>query len=332
MEFRKLNFWEHGRTRRLYEAVFPEDDKDFVDYYYRWKTKDNSIYAAEDSGGVRAMVHLNPFLVSVRGIVKRMHYVVAVATQEEYRHQGLMRRLLEMAERDVQAAGEDFIFLMPASEKIYLPFGYRFFCEQRRGILRGTESSGAEAGEYACGVYCRPLKQGEYSLLADFANRTLETSYEMFIYRDKAYYERLQEEQRCQGGEVMVICRRECGDAAAGEIADIAETGRIGLKACEHPEAREKMIGTFCTAVEHRPDGDMTELREIIFDPAYKDEVQGALSEFAGRQGKCRVLGCMPGFALEREQTIPLLMGKVPGDGAFCGGCIPEHIYINEVV
>lgn len=331
MEFRKLNFWEHGRTRRLYEAVFPEDDKDFVDYYYRWKTKDNSIYVAEDSGGVRAMVHLNPFLVSVRGSVRRMHYVVAVATQEEYRHQGLMRRLLEMAERDVRAAGEDFIFLMPAAEKIYLPFGYRFFCEQRRGILPGLHS-GVPNIEYNCGVYCRPLKQGEYGPLADFANRTLETSYEMFIYRDKAYYERLQEEQRCQGGEVMVICRGECRDAASGRHVEAAEKGGPDREACERPAVREKMIGTFCTAVERRPDREVTELREIIFDPAYKDEVQEALLEFAGRRGKCRVLGCMPGFALEREQTIPLLMGKVPGDGAFRGGCIPEHIFINEVV
>ena len=47
MKVRHLEQTEHGLTRPLYEEVFSEDSKRFVDYYYTEKTKDNQIYVAE---------------------------------------------------------------------------------------------------------------------------------------------------------------------------------------------------------------------------------------------------------------------------------------------
>ena len=44
MKVRHLEQTEHGLTRPLYEEVFSEDSKRFVDYYYTEKTKDNQIY------------------------------------------------------------------------------------------------------------------------------------------------------------------------------------------------------------------------------------------------------------------------------------------------
>lgn len=329
MEFRKLNPQEHDGTRSLYEEVFPEDDKAFVDYYYQWKTKDNIIYVAEDEAGIHAMVHLNPFLVSVRGSIQKMHYIVAVATQKEYRHQGLMRRLLAMAEQNMQRAGETFTFLMPASEQIYLPFGYRFFCEQRRGILQEQENSRQEVS--GAKVYYRPMERRECRTLARFVNQTLSASYEMFIYRDESYYERLQAEQRCQDGEVMVICRdrSDCID-----IHKCGESQGQDERQDENPEVQtqSEIIGTFCTAIDHRPDQDITELREIVFEPKYLVEVRSALSEFASQHGNCRVAGCMPELTLGQEKRVPLMMGKAPGGGSFCGGDVQGDIFINEVV
>ena len=40
MKIRKLETGEKLNTRKLYEEVFSEDSKDFVDYYYEEKVKD----------------------------------------------------------------------------------------------------------------------------------------------------------------------------------------------------------------------------------------------------------------------------------------------------
>ena len=41
MKIRKLETEEKQNTKKLYEEVFSEDSKDFVDYYYEEKVKDN---------------------------------------------------------------------------------------------------------------------------------------------------------------------------------------------------------------------------------------------------------------------------------------------------
>lgn len=397
MEIRRLKPCEHGRTRPLYEEIFPEDDAAFVDYYYTWKTRDNVIFVAEDGDGIHAMVHLNPFCVRYFGRDVQMHYIVAVATQPQYRHRGLMRSLLALAEQEMRDAGEPFTFLMPASEAIYRPFGYRFFAWQRRGILRGADdgdrcpvggcgeclvwddregladavggrfvdsdgerpvgddrgclandggehredaiggclvndgdmhsAAGAEAGRKvsdctnAAGITCRPLQPHEYDTAADFANAVLDKEYDMYVLRDGAYYERLCAEQRCQGGEVMAICRsiERNGDAAASHM----------------------IIGLFCTALND--DGQGLWFREVILALDCFSEAERALRAFAAPYGRVAVEGCQERLALEQAEVIPLMMGKAlcqAEDAEWLMRKMPEQmnnpkrrsIFLNEVV
>lgn len=357
MQIRRLETREHILTRPLYEEVFSEDESAFVDYYYSWKTKDNEIYVAEDETGIHAMIHLNPFFVRYQGNAQRLHYIVAVATQEKYRHQGLMRRLLAQAEQDMQKNGEPFTFLMPASEKIYTPFGYRFFGWQRRGrlsvvediseqaaegmfkleqsaarettALEGTERKKAEvAGFGASGkrkdIICRPAYPEEYEALANWTNTILEKQYELYVVRDSSYYKRLAAEQKSQGGAVMVIvvtkseALRGSGDEAAPEsIPEIVKTGQI--------------LGIFCTAMEE--DGTLV-FREVILDPEHALEAHHALGSYIASLGlkEVRVEGCQRELPLQDAQEIPLFMGKVPGEGIFTELPQRKKVFLNEVV
>ena len=56
MEIRKLSQEEHNKVRPLYEKVFTEDSKGFVDYYFSEKTRDNDIYVVEEDGEICAML------------------------------------------------------------------------------------------------------------------------------------------------------------------------------------------------------------------------------------------------------------------------------------
>lgn len=48
---RKLDRLEHAKTRALWETVFTEDPKKFLDYYYSVKTMENEIYVVEEDAG-----------------------------------------------------------------------------------------------------------------------------------------------------------------------------------------------------------------------------------------------------------------------------------------
>lgn len=324
MKIRKLDLTEHEKTRQLYETVFDEDEKAFVDYYYTWKTRDNVICVAEDENGIHAMLHLNPFQVSIYGEVRRLHYIVAVATEENYRHQGLMRRLLELAMREMSEAGEAFTFLMPADEAIYLPFGFRFAGWQRRGILTASR----ETEDRCCGLQkengnpngngwadhgsesvCRAVRPEEYQELADMVNSVLSEQNDIFIHRDISYYERLEAEQRSQNGHVMVILTG----------------GRI--------------TGTFCSAVWEGHDqeegeeeaGCRMELREVIVRKVYQEETFAVLRSYVNQKGNCRVAGCPEQLPLIHETRVPLIMIRELGEWKAAENA-GIKVFIHEVV
>lgn len=142
LTLRRLKPEEHGHTRALYEEAFFQDTKEFVDYYYRRKASRNEIYAALDEQGIYGMAHLNPVSVNWLGREQVLHYIVAVATQERFRRQGIMGELLRMALRDMSRRGEPFAFLMPAAEAIYSPYGFRRAWEWRwEEELNGAEET-----------------------------------------------------------------------------------------------------------------------------------------------------------------------------------------------
>ena len=125
MKIRKLESPKHQDSRKLYEEVFDEDSPSFVEYYYTEKTRDNQIYVVEEEGGIRSMLHLNPYRLYVNGSEKEVNYIVAVATQKEYRKRGYMASLLKRALQDMYRARESFTFLMPASETKIVVFKNR---------------------------------------------------------------------------------------------------------------------------------------------------------------------------------------------------------------
>ena len=123
-----LSAEERRRTRALYQAAFPEDTERFVDFYYQYKTRDNQILVLEQDGQIVSMLHRNPYTMIMNGYEFPADYIVAVATEKAFRHQGCMRKLLEKALNDMADQGMPFTFLMPASESIYAPFDFVWIC------------------------------------------------------------------------------------------------------------------------------------------------------------------------------------------------------------
>ena len=72
---KKLKSKERGLTRTLWEQVFTEDTKEFLDYYYTEKTKNNEIYVIETDHDIRAMMRLNPYVIQMgkKGSREQIH-------------------------------------------------------------------------------------------------------------------------------------------------------------------------------------------------------------------------------------------------------------------
>ena len=115
MELRKLEPGEHRNTRELWETVFSEDSKEFLDYYYYFKTKDNEIFVIEEDGGIRSMLQLNPYTLWIEEDSRPCHYIVGVATECAYRKRGYMGALLRRAMEEMYGRKEPFTFLMLAA-------------------------------------------------------------------------------------------------------------------------------------------------------------------------------------------------------------------------
>ena len=195
MEIRKLERNEHGKTKGLYQEVFSTDSQGFVDYYYSEKVKDNQMYVMEDYDEIVGMLHLNPYTLKVNGLDKETNYIVAVATKEEYRKQGIMKKLLTKALNDMYNDHQIFTFLMPAAESIYLPYDFRTVYEQNHTYYE-TEHEGK-------GFEIKELQVDECEELARSMNQFLGSYYQLYANRSKEYFERLKKEYESDGAKLI---------------------------------------------------------------------------------------------------------------------------------
>lgn len=208
MKIRKLDLQEHGKTRPVYEEIFPADSKVFVDYYYTEKTKDNEIYVIEEDGEVQSMIHLNPYTLMVNGKEEPTHYIVAVATREAYRKRGYMSALLKETLHKMYSEREPFTFLMPAREGIYLPHGFRTVYEQNHPYKLEKDDDS------------RIVEEDDVQRLAEFAQKALEEKFDVYAKRTPEYYVRLMKEYGSDGGKLAVY---EEGNAITGGYVIVPE-------------------------------------------------------------------------------------------------------------
>jgi len=192
-------------TRELYEEIFPEDEKAFVEYYYQYKLQDNKIFQLMEDGSSIAMIHLNPFIMNIgtkgRRTLERIFYIVAVATKQEYRHQGKMDELLKQSILYMKGQGCPFTFLMPADPKIYSPYQFSYIYDRtdykvNRELIEKN------------GFLYRSANENDWEELVRFSNKEQEIKYHVYVNRNIEYYKRIQQELISQGGNIYVLYDR----------------------------------------------------------------------------------------------------------------------------
>ena len=251
MKLRLLNTEEHGKTRELWEKVFPEDTKAFLDYYYFIKTRSNQIYVIEEDEKIVSMLQLNPYQIRIEGQTFPGNYIIAVATEKEYRSRGYMRALLIRSLNDMFGQKIPFTFLMPAAEAIYTPYDFRFIYDQVKGNLQ-REGGGAAA---PCDASYQTADAGlwDAEAMAQFFHDGFEDRWQVYAVRDAGYYQTMIMEQQSERGGVRLLkkdgrivgmaayareeateireplCLDGCGEAMRSALKDLAQDGQESI-------------------------------------------------------------------------------------------------------
>lgn len=197
MELRKLQENEHHLTRKLWEEVFAEDTEEFLDYYYFLKTRENEIYVIEEENQIRSMLHLNPYTIAVEDATFEGHYIVAVATEQNYRKRRYMQKLLCTSMLEMYQRKEPFTFLMPAAEAIYAPYDFRFIYDQKKCKVTGNPGK--------LQVELKEASMFDIPAMVYFFEKHAAPKYQVYAVRDKDYYRTVLFEQQSQHGGIMLM-------------------------------------------------------------------------------------------------------------------------------
>ncbi len=189
---------EKNRTKILWEEVFNTDTKQFVEYYYKNKVRDNEILVMEKNNTIISMLQLNPYTLSLNDRILDVFYLVGVATQKEERKKGYMRLLLEKTLRDLSEKGHALIYLMPADEKIYTPFDFNFIYNQVR--IDGVDIDYSSESNF----FMKKATLEDANSLSNFANKIISIKYGVYMCRDERYYLNLIEEAVASNGNVYM--------------------------------------------------------------------------------------------------------------------------------
>lgn len=301
MKLRKLETEEHGKTRKLWEEVFSEDSREFLDYYYYIKTKDNAIYVIEEDDAIRSMLQLNPYELQVEDARLRSEYIIGVATQKEYRSRGYMRQLLTKAMQDLYDRKDAFTFLMPAAEAIYTPYDFRYVYRQPSCVLTEEKKVVSEVSTIKTTVTWREARLMDATVMAEFFQNHFAAKWNVCAVHDAEYYRTMILEQQSEFGGV---CLLEEGRQIKGMFAYAMEEGLEIREVLYLDGYRE----AFLKAVQ--------ELEEDVQNKNMIEESQSPQKQEEKNQEEVQnlvkpgitVYGCMPEDA---EKETPLIMVRI---------------------
>ena len=220
---------EFGACRPLWQEAFPEDSREFADYYFDKKLCQSAVLVKEDdTGRIVTMAHMNPYRVNVGKKMWKLDYIVGVATAADSRHRGHMRDVLMRMLGDMHQDRKPFCYLMPASPDIYRPFGFRYIFDQPRYRLGPEAKERLRRRELRLdGNLCSPL--------AGWINHWLSSRFQVYALRDRDYMEMLQSELDSEAGSVydgttvQGPCRRSSpfGGVRSGSRDSCTRQGRM---------------------------------------------------------------------------------------------------------
>ena len=138
MIYRVVNEERLPQVAELWDYCFEKRQEPFFQYYFgEYVGKNNMVIGGFEKVGpvdangkqgekLRTMVHVNPYMLRIRGQEQLTPYLVGVATAPEARGQHALGPLLETTFEVLRSEGFTFATLMPIYAGIYLPYDFAY--------------------------------------------------------------------------------------------------------------------------------------------------------------------------------------------------------------
>lgn len=188
------------------------DTEAFTKYYFDWYFPHNRVWVCEEDGRILGQLHENEYDMTVFEEQARLPYIVGVSTEKSCRHQGIMRSLLMQTLTDAAGRGLPFVYLMPADEAIYRPFGFAYIYAQdlvkHKAICPGNANAlQIRSGDVpVSGVTAkRPASYTAFAAAAAIGSSILEDYCDIYTQRDVWYLKRLAAENQAEGGDFLLL-------------------------------------------------------------------------------------------------------------------------------
>ncbi len=126
MDFRLLQTQALPQAADLWDYCFEKKGTPFYEWYFKeYALKQNRILGGfQDNGKLVTMLHLNPYVLRLRGRDWKIPYIVGVATDPVARGRHVMGELMDTAFTTLRALKVPFVILMPIYAGIYQPYGF----------------------------------------------------------------------------------------------------------------------------------------------------------------------------------------------------------------
>lgn len=239
MDFRLLQQDTLSQAADLWDYCFEKKGTPFYEWYFKeYALKQNRILGGFQDGKLQTMLHLNPYVLRVRGKDWKVPYIVGVATDPVARGQHVMGQLMETAFTTLRAMQVPFAILMPIYAGIYQPYGFAWTHLRKRYTLPLAQLD--LAGRILDGFTAERVdtRQAE-SLLAPVYAKTM-ARYHGYVKRDHRVWENTLVTAAQENFETVVVkfdgaptayalYNRESGTVTVQEFLAVDAPSRIRL-------------------------------------------------------------------------------------------------------
>ena len=220
-------------SKSLYQSVFTEDSRDFVDYYYEHIGTRNKILAIEkaDDSCIIAMLHQNPHHILIGQAQLKTEYIYGVAVSEQYRHRGYMSKMIKMALRNIFEEKICFTYLFPVSKGLYEKFGFGYVgslpsdCQLQ---MKEMEKNAQELQGILCSI---SGKEEEWKEAEAFIREDFQSRQGIYLMQSVSYLKEWMEMSRRNGEQSdLFIYRKQNKIKAILKVTDDIVIEEIGDK------------------------------------------------------------------------------------------------------
>ena len=202
------------QQRDLWKRSFGDSDE-YIDYYFEHKVPKSICLTDYEDETLCSMAFLTPYEADLFGEVKSIPYLVGVATDFAYRHQGKMTKMLKEAFAQLCEKGVPLVFLSPADAAIYKGLGFASYHWRETMVLCGRGEHSLQICPWAV------LKRDEKNFVAEKVENLLQAErFDLHLIHSATYYEEVNCELQALNGAVWTVWKNGTPIAAANYICE----------------------------------------------------------------------------------------------------------------